>query len=166
MSDNQEVVTATTENAGEGVAPVQNEQKQASEVQKQRTYTQDEVNKIVAERLARAKKQPAKVNGNLQKEVARLQGQLAQYEIRLANSKHKIAEGYEDYVRYKVLHRTNKETSYEKALGEFLSSEEGKRFLQTDEKATKQTPRPKNSNTMESSAPDGSLRKAFGLKTK
>ena len=163
MSDNQNVGTAPTQTAGEGVAPVQNGQKQVSD-KPERTYTQAEVNKIVADRLARVKKQPAKANGNLQKEVAKLQGQLAQYEIQLANSKHNIAEGYEDYVRYKVLHRTNKDTSYEKALGEFLESDEGKRFVKTEEKVSKPTPRPRNSNTMESNAPSGDLRRYFGLK--
>lgn len=162
MSDNQQVVTATTQNAGEGVAPVQNGQKQAGD-KPERTYTQAEVNKIVAERLARAKKQPAKVNDGLQKQVAQLQGQLAQYEIQLANSKHRIADGYEDYVRYKVLHMTNKDTSYEKALETYLNSDEGKRFVQSD-KVTQPQPRPKNSNTMESTAPSTSLRKMFGLK--
>lgn len=165
MSDNQQVVTATTQNAGEGVAPVQNEQKQTSNLQKkERTYTQAEVNKMIADRVARMKRQPAKVNGNLQKQVATLQGQLAQYEIQLANSKHNIAEGYEDYVRYKVLHRTNKDTSYEKALTEYLESEEGRRFVKDDKAVVKTQPRPKNSNTMESSTPNKDLRKMFGLK--
>ena len=163
MSDNQQVGTAPTQTAGEVVAPVQNGQKQVSD-KPERTYTQAEVNKIVADRLARVKKQPVKANGNLQKEVARLQGQLAQYEIQLANSKHNIAEGYEDYVRYKVLHNTNKDKSYEKALGEFLESEEGRKFVKTEERVPKPQPRPKNSNTMESKTANSDLRRAFGLK--
>lgn len=164
MSDNQQVGTAPTQTAGEGVAPVQNEQKQASNQPKERLFTQKELDQKINERLARERKKPTKVNDDLRKQVALLQGQLAQYEIQLANSKHNIAEGYEDYVRYRVLHNTNKDTSYEKALGEFLESEEGRKFVKTEERVPKPQPRPKNSNTMESKTPNSDLRKAFGLK--
>lgn len=165
MSDNQEVVTATTENAGEVVDTEAKEPKTTSDEPKQKMFTQEEVDRIVADRLARAKKQPAKVNDGLQKQVASLQNQLAQYEMALAKSKYKIAEGYEDYVDYKVLHRTNKDVSYEQALKEYLE-DEGKKFLQTEDepKVAKQQPRPKNSNTMESANPTNELRKYFGLK--
>lgn len=165
MSDNQQVVTATTENAGEQVVAQVEEPKTASNEPKQRTFTQEEVDKIVADRLARAKKQPMKANDNLQKQVATLQNQIAQYEMALAKSKYKIAPDYEKFVDFEVMHRTNKEVSYEQALKDYLEGE-GKKFLQVEEepKVAKQQPRPRNSNTMESSAPNSDLRKMFGLK--
>lgn len=175
MSDNQEVVTATTENAGEVVDTQAQEPKATSDEPKQKMFTQEELDKIVTERVARERRalekefkekgKNSKVNDNLQKQVADLQNQLAQYEMALAKSKYKIAPDYEDFVDYKVLHRTNKDVSYEQALKEYME-EEGKKFLQAEEepKVAKQQPRPKNSNTMESANPTNELRKYFGLK--
>lgn len=165
--DNQELETAPQTNAGVEVATtVLNEDKTAtmSNKPKERMYSQAEVDRIIQDRLAREKRKPMKESTGFQKQVAVLQNQLAQYEKQLAQSKYKIAEEYADYVDYKVLHMTNKDTSYEQALKSYLEGD-GKRYLHIDEPPVAKQPRPKNSNTMENTkAQSNDLRKNFGLR--
>lgn len=138
-------------------------------------FTQEQVNEMIEKRLSRVKKNdaPASTDFASKEELARVKGdyaglqlKLAEYEKELALGKYKIDEQYRDYVDYKVLHATDKDKDYATALDEFFAQEENKRYLEgTSVKAP--MPRPRNSNTLENiKVADNDLRAKFGLARK
>lgn len=135
-------------------------------------FTQEQVNEMIEKRLSRVKKNdvPASTDFASKEELARVKGdyaglqlKLAEYEKELALGKYKIDEQYKDYVDYKVLHATDKDKDYATALEEFFAQEENKRYLEgAGVKAP--MPRPRNSNTLENTrVADNNLRAMFGL---
>lgn len=178
MEENENIqnTETATENAGEQEVEKQPDevvektytQKEVDELLKGK-LTQEQVNEIVEKRLARAK---VSSNGNeeltkVKGEVASLQLKLAEYEKKVALSKYKIDEQYQDYVNFKVLHMTDKNKDYATALEEFFNDEENKRFLVGEIASKPPVPRPKNANSLENErASDNNLRAMFGLKNK
>lgn len=132
MEDNQEIGTATEENVeaaaqAEEVKQPETQDKKTDSAEKdskkEKLFTQDEVNKMISDRVERMKKQPSEETGNLQKTVEILQNQLAQYEKELAQSKFDIKPEFVEFVDYKVSRMVNEEVNYEKALAEYMRGE-------------------------------------------
>lgn len=135
-------------------------------------FTQEEVNKMIEDRLKRVKP-PTKAEIQTQDklelervrgEMQNLQLKMAGYEKQVAMSKYDIADEYLKYVDYEVMHKVNKNKDYATALEEFFKDEANTRFLKGKEH-TSPVPRPKNSNDMENKeVQSAELRKMFGLK--
>lgn len=137
MENNQEVVTATTENAGvetettvpsEETKPVvdktteKNEQKQGNE---ERKFTQAEVDKMIESRLARQEKKD--INVDLQKELEKVKNELNDYKQELSIKNAKVSEEYKDFVKFQVSKMVSNEKDFDTALKEYMAGD-GKKF--------------------------------------
>ena len=132
---------------------------------KAKTYSQDEVNKIVADRLARERKkqpqqQPTTDLSGYKKTIAQMSIAMARMEKQMAQSKFDISPEYMDYVDYVVSHKTNQDTSYDKALADFMEND-GKRYLRNIA-----TPRPQNQGGTQMDDEEAYFFKKYGKRLK
>ena len=153
--DNQDVVTATTENAGEQVVAPVEETKTAQPTEKM--FTQKEVDEIVKQRLSRVEKKQAPVED----EVKALKEQVASYERKLAMKDFNVDDEYKDFVEYKVGKMVTEGKDFSTALGEFMSGD-GKKYLHTVD-SVKPTPRPDNDSGKPYNADKEYLKKKYGI---
>lgn len=153
--EDEEVATATTENAGEKVVAPVEETKATQPAEK--TFTQKEVDEMIKQRLARVEKKQAPVED----EVKALKEQVASYERKLAMKDVNIEDEYRDFVEYKVGKMVTAEKDFSTALGEFVAGE-GKKYLHNVDNV-KTTPRPENDSGKPYNADKEYVKKKYGI---
>lgn len=145
MDNNEEIKTAdeVVEQPKENMAePVKvDEPKKAEKPVK--TFTQEEVDKIVADRLARVK--PSNETADWQKKVDELQEKVGNYEKDIALKDAEISKEYFDFVKFQVSKQATDGKDFKTALSEYVAGEGKKYVAVADEKpATITMTRPEN----------------------
>ena len=144
MDNNEEVkTTEVVEQPAEAVAePVKADEPKKVE-KPAKTFTQEEVDKIVADRLARVK--PSNDTADWQKKVDELQEKVGNYEKDIALKDAKITAEYFDFVKFQVSKQATNGKDFKTALNEYLAGEGQKYVAVADEKpATITMTRPEN----------------------
>ena len=144
MENNEEVkTTEVVEQPAETVAePVKADEPKKVE-KPAKTFTQEEVDKIVADRLARVK--PSNDTADWQKKVDELQEKVGNYEKDIALKDAKITAEYFDFVKFQVSKQATGGKDFKTALNEYLAGEGKKYVAVADEKpATITMTRPEN----------------------
>ncbi len=183
MENNQEVGTATTENAGADTTPaIQNNEEVVKDSEEKVATTDSESNKVapaektftltesqLMERAKRLAKEIVKDNSSeteLKKELENVKGELLNYKKELAFSKYNLSGEQKEFVDYRVSKMVTNEKDFATALNEYMASE-GKIFenKNTDEKPFVNVSEIKNvSGENEYVSLRESLRKGAGLK--
>ncbi len=129
------------EPAVETVAQVEEPKK---EEPKEKTFTQAEVDEIVAKRLARVPK-ATNDSTDWQKKVDELQEKIGNYEKDIALKDAKITAEYFDFVKFQVSKQATEGKDFKTALNEYLAGE-GKKYVEVaeDKPATITMTRPEN----------------------
>lgn len=151
MENNQDVGTVPTEKTGVEETPaVQKEEATKSSVQAEptaketkpaKTYTQEEVDAIIQERLARENKK--NINVELEKQVKELKEKLATQERNVELAKYKLKDGFKEFVEFKVSKMVGENKDFATALEEYLKGD-GANFVEESKIQTPPPPRPEN----------------------
>lgn len=176
------------DNEDENIDKDKNKDKTKEEPKVEKTYTEKEFQEIFDKRIGRLtaqhKKEMAELEarykeGNYSPEVASLQEQLkqstenyaklqkdlARYEMDNAFMKSNIKEEYKDYVEYKVLRMVDENKDFAKCLEEFKGQGENDKYFKSITGGTSIVPpRPNNSSaSTELLAGESKLKKAMGI---
>lgn len=145
MENNEEVKTAeeVVEQPKEAVAEPSKVDEPKKAEKPVKTFTQEEVDKIVADRLARVK--PSNETAEWQRKVDELQEKVGNYEKDLALKDANISKEYFDFVKFQVSKQATDGKNFKTALNEYLAGE-GKKYVATadDTKPAIKMTRPEN----------------------
>lgn len=143
MENNEEVKTAeeVVEQPKEQVAEPSKVDEPKKVEKPVKTFTQEEVDKIVADRLARVK--PSNETAEWQKKVDELQDKVSNYEKDLNLKDANISAEYFDFVKFQVSKQATNGKDFKTALNEYLAGE-GKKYVAVAEQPAIKMTRPEN----------------------
>ena len=142
--DNNEEIKATdevVEQPKENVAEPEKVDEPKKVEKPAKTFTQEEVDKIVADRLARVK--PSNETAEWQKKVDELQENVSNCEKDLDLKNANISNEYFDFVKFQVSKQATNGKDFKTALNEYLAGE-GKKYVAVAEQPAITMTRPEN----------------------
>lgn len=133
---------------------------QSAPGQQEKLFTQDDVDRIVGNRLARMK-QDLETSGTYRRERDEARQELERYKNEAFLKEKGVTDAYMDYVIFRAMQGVNENTSFHQAAEKFLKENptftgKGFRVVSTGISS--------NSNGSGSGADDSDIRKAMGLK--